>query len=66
MVHEFCALIMTAKLNILKIFEMFIFNKDSQLVSIILRLFRKAIQVLTNPKLSSKEFVFGFKVIVLY
>jgi len=54
---------MTARVNILKIFELLLFQKDSQIVSMILRLFRKAVQVLTNPKFSSKEFVLGFKVI---
>jgi len=62
MIHEFCSLIMKSRINILKIFDLFIYNKDSQLVSMIMRLFRKSLQILTNPKTSSKEFVQGFKV----
>jgi len=53
---------MKSRINILKIFDLFIYNKDSQLVSMIMRLFRKSLQILTNPKTSSKEFVQGFKV----
>lgn len=64
MIHDFCSLIMKSRISILKIFDLFIFNKDSQMVSMIMRLFRKAVQVLTNPKFSSKEFVIAFKVYI--
>jgi len=38
------------------------FKKDSQIPNLIVKLFRKAIKVLCNYKMSSKEFVQGFKV----
>jgi hypothetical protein len=62
----FCADIMTHRISILKIFDLFIYKRDSQIVSSIMRLFRRAVQVLTNQKFSSKDYVVGFKVMFLY
>lgn len=53
---------MKYRVAFLKMIDVFMFKKDSQIPHLVIKIFRKAIKVIINTKSKVKDFVIGFKV----